>query len=217
LIYYRGGYIVTEMEQGNQKQAFLYAYMAGIIDGEGSLSISKTTLKKYAKYSPVYRARIGLGMTDKEIVQLFSNEFGGNIYTESVPNRKLMYRWSRCGNSSVTGVLKILYPYLTGKKLQAELLIEFCEGYVRFLRKRKCRLCQHIRNIHGYGLCMHCYRVSYIKNLKSLRETAIDQNRIPELELLRRETFYQNLKRLHCGEAVATTKRENIRKDEAIV
>lgn len=78
---------------GNQREAVLLAYMAGIFDGEGSVGITKTQPRRYT--NPRYTARVMIGMTEKEIVQLFADRYGGSLLVERVHGRKPVYRWKR--------------------------------------------------------------------------------------------------------------------------
>lgn len=107
----------------NQREAVLLAYLAGIIDGEGSIGITKVTPKRYT--NPRYTARIMLANVNKEVMELFANTFGGTISEERVPNRQLIYRWRKVGNPITKEVLTKLYPYLIIKKPQATAVLEF--------------------------------------------------------------------------------------------
>jgi hypothetical protein len=107
----------------NQREAVLLAYMAGIIDGEGTIGITKTTPKRYT--NPRYTARIHFGNVNKEVIEMFAKRFGGSVRTERVPNRKLIYRWYRVGNPITKEIVESLLPYLVIKKPQAENVLEF--------------------------------------------------------------------------------------------
>lgn len=117
--------------QGNQRQAILLSYMAGIIDGEGTIRINKAnmTKTKQVRYAnPKYAASISLGMTDRQIPDLFVEVFGGKTRLECVQgNRKPIYRWGTSGRIGTQAILKQLLPYLRVKRKQAELVIDFCE------------------------------------------------------------------------------------------
>jgi hypothetical protein len=107
----------------NQREAVLLAYMAGIIDGEGTIGITKVTPKRYT--NPRYTARIHFGNVNKDVVEMFANKFGGSVKEERVPNRKLMYRWYRVGNPITKDIVETLIPYLVIKRPQAENVLEF--------------------------------------------------------------------------------------------
>lgn len=109
---------------GNQREAVLLAYMAGILDGEGCFSITKT--KPSDCINPRYTGRVMIGMTDKEVISLFYEKFGGSMLIERVQNRKPIYRWKLVGDSErVINFLEKIIPYLICKKPQAEILLEY--------------------------------------------------------------------------------------------
>lgn len=114
------------MEQDNQREAIQLAYLAGIIDGEGTIGIVKSNKKNW---NPQYSAGIGIGMSDKETVETLLKMFTPDrkLLIECVPNRKTIYRWRVIGNKAVPPILKIFLPYLRIKREQAEIVIKFCE------------------------------------------------------------------------------------------
>lgn len=101
------------------------AYLAGIIDGEGCVSIQrgKNPSNKYAYYSPV----LSVNMVDEKPIKLLESTFGGtSSLRQSVGiGRKAQWRWS-LPISSMVEVLQLLLPYLQVKEKQALLVINFC-------------------------------------------------------------------------------------------
>uniref|UniRef100_A0A6H1ZMJ5 Putative HNH homing endonuclease n=1 Tax=viral metagenome TaxID=1070528 RepID=A0A6H1ZMJ5_9ZZZZ len=116
---------------GNPRQAVLYAYLAGIIDGEGTIRINKTNYSQKRMVSPQYLAHLCLGMVDKQIPDLLKETFGGNVREERVPNRRSIWRWELTGRFQVPKVLISIFPYLIVKKRHAEVAIDFCQKWVR--------------------------------------------------------------------------------------
>jgi len=115
--------------QDNQREAIFLSYLAGIVDGEGTIRIGATNPSaKHPNRNIIYYASIGLGMTDKAVIELFVKKFGAKLRKECVPNRKMIYRWGTCGNEAVPKIIKKLLPYLIVKKKQAKLVIKFCEN-----------------------------------------------------------------------------------------
>jgi hypothetical protein len=164
--------------QGNPRQATL-CYIAGIIDGEGTIRIHKS--KPYLKNKQKnfsYSAGIGVGMVEKIIPELLKESFGGSIHEECVPERRSIWRWQVSGRMSVYKILEELVPYLIVKREQALAVMEFCKDW-------------HTPFSRQQGLSSQ--------------------------ELQRREDAYQKLRKLNSVGAAATTKRVNIREDEAIV
>ncbi len=113
---------------GNQRQAVLLAYLAGILDGEGCIRIGRAKKKR----NPVYTAYVQVGMTDKIIPELFHQTFGGNLREERVSDRRSIWRWTCNSRVKVTEVLKAMLPFVIVKKKQIEIALDFCENFVNF-------------------------------------------------------------------------------------
>jgi hypothetical protein len=119
------------MSQDNQRQATLYAYLAGIIDGEGTIRIGATKPNsKNPLWNIRYYAAISVGMSEKKVIEKFEQTFGTNtnMYVECIPNRKTMYRWGTSGTQNMIDIIKKLLPYLIAKREQAKLVLKFCEN-----------------------------------------------------------------------------------------
>lgn len=108
------------------------AYLAGIIDGEGSIYIGNFSSNKVtgAKY---YQTNIEVTNTDKNLIDWLVNIFGGRsyAYTKSQTpknSRKPVYRWIASGER-VTHLCEIMMPYLVCKKRQAEIMIKMRKTY----------------------------------------------------------------------------------------
>lgn len=172
---------------GNQRQAVLMAYLAGLIDGEGSFVIQKTSVEKIAKSSrsktPKYLAYFCIGMVDREPLDLIRETIGaGKVYEERVPNRRSIWRIRFAGRLVLIPFIKALLPYLIVKKKQAETVLDFCENWITPGRKER-----------GY------------------------RDEVSSEELQRREEAYLKMRKLNAVGAAATTKSESYREVEAIV
>jgi hypothetical protein len=102
-----------------------YVYLAGIIDGEGSLIVSRSNRGSYFNYY----GRIHVKNTDYRLIQWLLDKFGGNVH-EHLPadliKHKKAYSWYFSGDAHDKEVLLLaLMPYLIVKKEQAKILIEF--------------------------------------------------------------------------------------------
>jgi hypothetical protein len=113
--------------QGNPTQAALFAYIAGIIDGEGTIRISKSKIK--SNWNFTYNAMMSCGMVTKEIPVLLYSTLGGSYREERVVGKRSIWRWNLNGRFQIYAALTILKPYLIVKKRQAELALEFCEKW----------------------------------------------------------------------------------------
>lgn len=103
-----------------------WAYLAGLIDGEGTVKItSKLRHYGYRYYQP----RICVTNTKMALLDYCKDNFGGFIYisAKGTSKRNVAYRWSLSGDRAVT-VLKALLPYLVIKKNQADIVIKFRES-----------------------------------------------------------------------------------------
>lgn len=118
-------------EQGNQRQAVSLEYLAGIIDGEGCIRLARQAQRRTTNKQ--YSAGVQVGMVEKIIPELLQATFGGAISEERVPNRRSIWRWNLRKQEDVLRFLKTIRSRLIVKKPQADLLIEFIEGY-RHLR-----------------------------------------------------------------------------------
>lgn len=119
------------------------AYVAGIIDGEGSIYLerfkaarSKTSLRR--NLTPwQYRIAVCMLMTDRKTVEYVAAVTGCNISVRKLPakyNEKSFRRtltaysltWR---NSTAQRLLFEIFPYLIGKKDKAGLALVFQERY----------------------------------------------------------------------------------------
>ena len=104
-------------------EKLLRAYLAGIIDGEGCISITKVPPKR-GRVSPAYRLSCALGMANAYIPQLFKFSFGGSVSRSQKGQNKTIWSWRTSGILANT-FLKALLPYLRLKRNEAELAIKF--------------------------------------------------------------------------------------------
>jgi len=111
----------------NPSQAVLFAYLAGIIDGEGTIRINRIRIKSHWNYT--YNVVVSVGMVSKEIPFLLRDTFGGAVREERVADRRSIWRWGLNGRLQIYAALKILGIYLRVKKEHADLAIEFCEKF----------------------------------------------------------------------------------------
>lgn len=103
------------------------AYLAGIIDGEGSVYIGNfsSNPKTGTKY---YQTNIEVTNTDLQLMDWLLNTFGGRNYTYTAKqtphnSRRTSYRWIATGER-VTHLCELLLPYVIVKKPQIEIMIK---------------------------------------------------------------------------------------------
>lgn len=114
-----------------------WAYIAAMMDGEGSFSITKTTIKdrKGRPYN-AFDCKVMVSNTSKVLIEWIENRFGGSsiISVKHISKKarangqkslKPCYRWMAEGyENQVVFILKIL-PYLVIKLEQAKIALEF--------------------------------------------------------------------------------------------
>jgi hypothetical protein len=125
------------------------AYLAGIIDGEGCIYV---WMHKDTKRVSLH---VTIRMTDENVIKWIHERFEGRYssHARKRPNWKPLYevRWiGRYGKN----LLRVVRPYLIGKRKQAELALEWpvlsqhdwhklpswCEGKRETIRQELCKL-----------------------------------------------------------------------------
>lgn len=103
------------------------AYLAAIIDGEGTLTIKKVRPSGGSK-SSTYRAVIEVGNTSQDLIDWLRARFGGNAHSRSFRGRwRKMWYWS-LNHDNMEAVLEAIRPYLVIKRDQAGVLLSFLSG-----------------------------------------------------------------------------------------
>jgi len=123
-------------------------YLAGLIDGDGSILIKKTTYRiRNPKYkdcvNPEYFPRIQIKLTTPQPLFLIKEKYGGSLYMEKrIYRGKNSYKptkplWVYNANHKIAmKIIKDIYPFLIIKRKQAECLIEL-EKLKKEARKRR--------------------------------------------------------------------------------
>lgn len=101
-----------------------WAWLAGLIDGEGCLSYAKRQ-PKIPTQSPQFTAHLQIQMCDQPTIERAARLLGAKVSSR----HRLSKGWRRSWNIGVTGervriALVKLLPYLTTKHHQAILLLE---------------------------------------------------------------------------------------------
>lgn len=107
------------------------AWVAGFIDGEGSIGIIKT----YGRHgqSPTYLIRLEVSNTNREIITFLRDLFGGGLQPDKKRNPawKDSYKWVVAAKQA-KDIIEQITPYLRLKKQQAELALELAKGLGHF-------------------------------------------------------------------------------------
>ena len=105
------------------------AYVAGVLDGDGSFSIIKKI--ENALRSPLYYPVIQLANASKELVEMFQEKFGGSFFTRKARElkdggkRKPSHQWKLEKSNSCLPFLEKIIPHLVVKQERAKFLKEF--------------------------------------------------------------------------------------------
>jgi hypothetical protein len=106
--------------QGSQAPSPLYAYVAGLIDGEGCLGIQSTN-------STQFYAEISIGMSDKALPLLLEVQktLGGTVTKRREPTEKWngAHTW-RIGGDAALAFISEVGPFLILKREQYQVLME---------------------------------------------------------------------------------------------
>ena len=101
-------------------------YLAGIIDGEGSLAIDiqKPTTDRKTDY---YSIRIIIVNTSLNLMNWLESKFGGKVHKRTlVAGRKQCYQW-RIYSFNASKLLQECLPHMIIKKEHAQLIIKFMD------------------------------------------------------------------------------------------
>lgn len=115
------------------------AYLAGLFDAEGDLSIGRHLSKEltytikgktytYENYTS-YSASIAVYNTYLPLMKYLVKHFGGTyrVLTEETDTRQKVYAWKPDGSQHSLTVLRHVSPYVTIKQSQLHLCIQFLE------------------------------------------------------------------------------------------
>ncbi len=105
------------------------AYLAGILDGEGCLRITRQRLRRKPRNSPRHWPTLFVGNTSRPLADFLRRTFGGSIYRRRpTVSHRPVYLWQLTTRASIFAILTAVRPYLLVKSAQADLLIEFITG-----------------------------------------------------------------------------------------
>ena len=118
----------------NQRQGPLaLAYIAAIIDGEGSIMITRSTSGKGRK-TPSYTPRVKVQMTTLPCIQFIVDHTGlGKINKEEDRkvrgNRRPLYQWQIHSLGDCHKFCDLIMPFIVLKEDQCALMLAYCENF----------------------------------------------------------------------------------------
>ena len=100
------------------------AYFAGLFDGEGCISINKTSggKRQYKRFG--FQLRTSVTNTNLDILYALQNSYGGKVYIREKKNARNYGNWITVSNQCIEP-LSLWLPYLIIKKNQALIALEF--------------------------------------------------------------------------------------------
>lgn len=126
------------------------AYLAGLMDGEGTIMINKSSRGHM-------HGRIAISMTDPSAAMWAHSltKFGSlntNKYTDRQrPLNKSYYRWCITGKAAVE-FINLLLPYLQVRRRQAELFIQFMSiANTKQYYEQRAALCENMKLLNKRG------------------------------------------------------------------
>jgi hypothetical protein len=117
-----------------------YAWAAGIIDGEGSVAMTRARPGQNRRRTLSFQVRISVRMTDKNAIQKLQRLFGGTFKLAHVRNpekHRATYEWF-AGDRRTVAVLQKTIPYMITKKPQARLILDYRRTCFRVRRAGRC-------------------------------------------------------------------------------
>lgn len=100
------------------------AYLAGMIDGDGYVTITRSSHKGKLYHAP----QIGIAGTRREPHDLAASIWGGTVscYKPKIAGHRPQFQWSRTG-AFAAAAIEAIQPYLRVKYEQAELALDLWE------------------------------------------------------------------------------------------
>lgn len=104
----------------------LPAYAAGLIDGEGCITMNKYWDSRYNSCSHRYWVIVIVAMSDEMPLRLLWKRWGGSLTQRKRKNKKWKQMWVwQINCQKAYRFLEDILPYLIVKKPQAELALQF--------------------------------------------------------------------------------------------
>ena len=110
------------------------AYIAGLFDGEGSVTCKKYKEKKKSGTYDCWRISMEISMTDRNVIELVHETLMvGTVRSKKVPKgMRPQWRW-RCTFRDCLQVCKKIWPYATVKLAAIEKVIDHYEPMIQDL------------------------------------------------------------------------------------
>jgi hypothetical protein len=163
--------LITKQEVICDAELF-WPYVAGLLDTDGSFSIKKEKRDNSYRYSP----NILLTLVNVNAINYIKkNSFYGSCHVikSGKISQGFCYRFGVFQKEEVISFIKNILPYLTHKKEAAEILLQFCEGFVA-----QCG--QYLKTDEQIDFREDCYqRLCYFNRYGVSKSSLIDLEPLP--------------------------------------
>jgi hypothetical protein len=107
-------------------------YLAGLIDGEGTISIGKKN-NKTGRLGFTLTPSVSIANTNEGVIRYCQSLIGGRVYKgrRRKPNHRTKFTLRVHRHTEIMKILEQVYPYLRIKKKNAELLMKYCESRIK--------------------------------------------------------------------------------------
>lgn len=154
------GYRWNNIDLSNKDPTDL-AYLAGFVDGEGTIGIYSNGWKKNRKNpSRGFRCVFQIVNTNEEIINYIKRFLGTSFITkrdprdkkENLKNNRPRYILTLSSVQNVGEICKAILPYLKIKKSRAELVLEYCNNRkVRIITDRDIQIVNELKILNKRG------------------------------------------------------------------
>jgi hypothetical protein len=112
------------MAENTSIEATTLAYLAGMIDGDGYITINRSVRAGKVYHAP----QVGIAGTRREPHDLAASLWGGTVscYAPANPGHRHQFQWSRQGGVAAR-IIELLEPYLLIKREHAWLALQLWE------------------------------------------------------------------------------------------
>jgi hypothetical protein len=108
------------------------AYLAGLFDGEGCISITQLWTKENYQLA---QARITIKMCDKQGIDLAHRLFGGRVRLQKIKKGRDQWVWNITTRPEICRFIDAVGPYCRIKTAQFEIFQQFNETFTGHNRK----------------------------------------------------------------------------------
>jgi hypothetical protein len=129
------------------------AYLAGLVDGEGSIFIRVGKVRRKDKLYTHMIPQLSISMTDKETIDFVKEAWNAGTYYV-VPRKiwRTQYVVVVSKRLELQRLLTDLLPYLRTKRHQAKLMLEYCEDrHSKQTRAQDLELLGKIQKLNNEG------------------------------------------------------------------